>query len=474
MERRDYKKELSKEAEKLILAGYKDIVFFQPAYNIGGGPFIEAKMAEYLSENTDLNVYFCDYENGYGATLIEKMPKVHLLKYQEESDVFPLQTKSIILTNSTRAILLQRMNPENKLLFWHYETVLCGWHNVFLNNEQKKYFRLLKKNNAVVFHDWSGRDTIAKEYGIEFHNKDYFYITLDAKSSRASRNLVSRSEINVAFLSRLAKDKVCSLYYLIDNLVSYQTEKKKNLHIIGDGWVRAAVEEYCQRYKNEINFIFTGSIPHEQLDQYLIDNIDIVFGVGACVLESAALSIPSAVLLIDTKLFNEEEAFWIYNTKEYCVGILSQEKKDFNVTYTKIHNMISHVYAPEGKEKEGNLCLQYFLENHTNKDKWALDFLSSVNKTTLTFRKLKKLLKFVPYCKISCINFRFLRLPIWKKIGFSREAKGYFFGIPILKIKFQKGLKKTYWLGINLYTSQIRRTYNFPAAQFKDGKKGKQ
>lgn len=90
--------------------GYKNICFMQPALNIGGGSFIEAKLAEYLANNTDLNIYFCDYKDGYGEYLLKDTPKVKKLTFKNDDIYFPLQEKYILITNSTRVVLIKNMH----------------------------------------------------------------------------------------------------------------------------------------------------------------------------------------------------------------------------------------------------------------------------------------------------------------------------------------------------------------------------
>ena len=451
--------------------GYQNICFMQPALSIGGGPFVEAKLAEYLANKTDLNIYFCDYKDGYGEYLLRDTPKVKKLTFKDNDIYFPLQEKCILITNSTRVVLIKNMHPESKILFWHYETVKCGWHVVLIDGETNKFLNLTKKENAMVYHDWSGRDSLSRSSNVKFTNQSYIHVVVPLKEKVCSSQNITKDEINACFLSRLAPDKINSLFYLIKNLARYNTDRKKRLHIIGDGVSRKIVENFCISYSKEIEFIFTGTLAREDLDDYLIKNVDILFGVGTCVIEGASLKIPSAILLINSSSFDDVDAIWLYNSKEYTVGILKEEKENFKVTYTPIHEMLDDIYVKDKKTKQGNKCYQYFMQNHNNYDELVCNFLSYLRDTTLTFKRLKKCIKYVPYSLYSYQTWCFKKMIIMKKTHFIDKTKYLLFGfLEIFSIK-QKNKQTIYrFLGIPFYKSEMRKVWDFSAARFDNRK----
>lgn len=461
--------EIKNAVETLKEQGYENICFMQPSYNVGGGPLIEVNIAKYLVKYTDLNVYFCDFEDGYATNLLQDTPEVKILTYNEKDILFPIQEKSIIFTNSTRAILLKQMHPENKLMFWHYETINCGWNSVFINHETSKYLALLKKENALCYHDWSGKESLNRFQNAGLTNDDYLYIVLDRKNKECIKDLIDENTINIAFLSRLAPDKIQSLFYLIKNFAEYKTDKKKKLHIIGDGRSRNIIENFCKNYENEIEFIFTGTIQRKDLDDYLINNVDIVFGIGACILESSALKMPSVMLLIDTKQFQDEDALWIYNSKDYCVGIMQREKYDFGQPLTPINKILDSVYVENNKSTEGLKCYEYYVQNHSNYDNLMLKFLNMLIKDTLTFKNLKKTIKFVPYNLLKISKYKFFKLTFIKYIEHCGNIWIYFLNLRILRKRKDRNKSKYYLLGFKFMEKIEKYPWNFPTVMFKDG-----
>lgn len=466
-----YKEELNTLVQELHKQGYDKLCFLQPAYNVGGGPFVESNIAKYIAKHTDIKVFFCDYKDGYADTLLKNTPEVKMLYYDTASPVFPLQEKAVVFTNSTRAILLQNMNEANKIIFWHYETIPCAWDLVFLNGETKKYLKLLKKENALVYHDWSARNILNRQYNIGFDNDDYVYITLDKKNKETQGDILDKNTLNIGFLSRLVPDKIQSLFYLIKQYAAYPTNKKKRLHIIGDGGRRKNFEEFCKKYASKIEFIFHGTVLRQNLDDCLIHNIDILFAVGTSVLEGAALKIPSASLLMDIHAFEEKDAFWLYHSKNYCVGILKEQKEDFGVQYTSIQDMISSIYANNGKKEIGKKCYDYYVENHSNKDKYICDFLKLTLKSNLTFKKFKRCIRYIPYTNISFTGYKIFGKSLFKVIEHYDKTEYYLFNLRIFKIKKQQALTK-YEMGATcVMTKSETKPYKFPTAQWKDNLK---
>lgn len=487
----NYKEEIQKLIKEIRAQGYENVCMWMPAYNLGGGSAY-LRFARYLVENTDLNVYYMDYKDGYLEYLIKQEPRIKFLHYSEDMTTFPLKEKCIIITNSTRVIQIPNMRSDNKLLFWHWETIPSAWHVVLIDKEYRKYLKLTKDNNAMIYHDWSAKDSLNRYQKIGFSNKDYLPLTLHPKKTECKKELVQNDAINLCFLSRLAPDKKNSLYYLIQNYAKYKTNKIKRLHIIGDGISEKDVKRFCKDYQKDIEFIFTGTIPREELDNYLINNTDILFGVGTSVLEGASLKMPSVILLMDNKRIQDNEAFWIYNTKEYCMGILTSEKDDFGVQYTTFDKIIDSVYKEtNGKERKGQKCYEYYLNNHSSFDNTVCSLLKFFKQTKLTYKKLKKCIKYTPYLKLELTKTKllglnlikksvhlnktkiyFLNIPIYKKIIYGVKTKKYFLGIPCYKTIQDKNTSKHYIFEIKIATSTKNFCWRPTATAFKDKKRG--
>lgn len=413
----DIQERILEEVADIKNQGYNAICFWLPAFNVGGGTYYLCQLAIYLSQHTDLKIYYMDYEDGYPSQLLEGSG-VTILKYCDEDTDFSVDDPCVMVTNSTRAIQLKRMNPYNKLLFWHYETVPCAWDSVFILGEGERYLRLCNEEKAMLFHDWSARDILNQTCHCDF-NRSYLPLFLAPKQVEAKQTLLSDEEINIVCLGRLGHEKIYSLFNLITNLADYQTERKKVLYIVGDGPYRAQVEDFCTPYKNKINFIFEGTIPKNRLDYYLLSHADVVFAMGLSTLEGASLKIPSVVVQLDTEMIRDNEFFWLFDSKEYCVGIMPEQKRRFNVAYNKFRDIMDDLYIYGEKAVLAQKCYDYYLKYHSDFDSIVAEFLRYISESSLTMGKLENCIKYIPYNHLKVQRTKILKWEFSPKIIFN-------------------------------------------------------
>lgn len=362
-----------------------------------------------------------DYPDGYAAS---KLPAdgIRILAYDENDTVFPLKEKCVILVNSTRVIQLTDMRPDNKLLVWHYETAPCAWDVLFFQGETEEYLRLCRDENAMVFHDWSSRDSLNRQFSVQFDSPNYLHIVLPEKSISCKQStLIADDEMHITWLGRIVPDKIYSIYYIIDGLSRYQTDRKKVMHIIGDGARMPELRAFARRYEKKISFQFTYTIQRENLDSYLVKNTDILFAMGTSVLEGAALGIPSAVVQLDFKCIPDYDFFWLFNTKEYCAGILPEQKAAFDVKYDSMNEILDDIYAYGKKAEYAHRSYLYYKDNFSNYDDLACDFLRYINESSLTFDKLEKCIRYVPYSHVSTRQLRLFGKTVYQRFGYRSE-----------------------------------------------------
>ncbi len=421
-----------KELEKQIKAqGYSSVCFLLVAYSIGGGTRYFIDLAKVIAEYTSLKVYYADYEGGYAYNYFKENPqlKVHNIIFNIYDKVWPVDEPMVIITSSTKIVQIKKMNKKNKMLLWHFETVPCAWHWLMFNNEEKKFIQLAKKTNALVFHDWSARDIINWQFNENIEYKKYlqvYSIHDNQELPTLKKGLINDKEINIVWVGRLVPDKICSLYNIIDNFAKYKTEKIRRFHIVGDGRERENLENYVKKYRHCIQFIFKGVIPYAELGDYLVKHCDIAFSMGTSIIDCAALAIPSAVVFLSGKRFSSDMYYWIYNTKEYCVGITVDQKNRFAVPYTSISNMIDSVIDPKSCLSISEKCYEYYRNNHSDFGDIVIKTLQYSIETELTYKKTKRLLKFTPYNIIEQYDVRLNRFRIFKKIKFGENVYYYF------------------------------------------------
>lgn len=414
--------------------GYKKICFWMPSVAVNGGMLYMCKLARYFDDKTSLEVYYMDYKDGYARSVLSDT-NVKFLDYIDEEVEFNIKEPCIILVNSTRVIQLKSMNPKNKILLWHWETARCAWDKVLLRKETTELLKLTKNHKGMIFHDWSSRNILNRQYGTGFKNKTYLSMVIDKKDICADpTSFINEAEINIAWIGRVSTDKVYALYNVIDNLAKYKTSKNKVMHIIGDGLCYKKLKEYIKKYNNHISFKLTGTIPNNELCDYLTKNVDLVFAMGLSAIEGASIKIPTAIVLLDTKPFKTEDFFWLFDTKEYCVGIAPEQKGDYNVKYTKFKTIMDEIFEHGHKELIANKTYDYYIDNFSDFKSVMIRFLTYIIECSLTADRVKDCIRYMPYSLIRLTKKRLLNCVLTEKIEFNGQIDKYING----KLKSKK------------------------------------
>lgn len=424
------KEEILKTVEKIKAQGYESICFWMPCYNVSGGAKYLRDLAVQIADNTDLKIYYMDFEEGFPSSLLVDNKNVTILKYNPDDENFPLEEPTIIFTNSTKVIQMQKMNRKSKMLFWHFETIPCAWNLLFFNKEEEAFMKLAKETKAMVYHDWSGRDILNTQFDVNFDNKDYLQVYGSEYTGEMKRKEFNDREINVVWLSRLGTDKICSLLNIIDNFAKLQTDRIKRLHIIGDGIRRDVVEQYAKKFKERLEIIFTGTLQREDLTDYMLLNADVVFAMGTSVVDAAALKIPSVVVQLSTKPFKDDAFYWLFDAKEYCVGITTDEKKRYKVPYKKFETLIKEIDSAEKTNMIGEKCYEYFRNNHYDFQTIVEKFLKYCEQTQLTYKKLKKAIRFTPYSMVEQVSYHIRKITLYSRVKFGNRLYITRLGVP--------------------------------------------
>lgn len=412
--------EIQKLVDEIRAQGFESICFWMPSYSVVGANVSFFNLSLYFKRKTTLKVFYVTYEDGYLAKQLTDAG-ITVVPYYDESSTFSFLEKCAIVTSSTRPIMLKKMRPDNKLLFWHNETAPCAWESVFLQNETQNYFQLCREKHAMVFHDWSSWDALSQDAGFEFE-KMYLPLCIEPRQTAAKDGLVCADEMHLAWLGRLVPDKMYSLLYLVDNFAQYVTSRRKVLHIVGDGRSRQEIEAYCKQFSREISFDFKGTMTGDRLDEFLAENADVLFAMGTSLLEGAALKIPTAVVMLDTAQIRSNEFFWFFDSKEYCCGVLTSQAKRFGATYSHFRDMMDDVFEYGMKEEYGEKSFRYYMENHSDIQHTVYLLLHALKHSALTMADLKACIKYVPYNHIKVVRRKFLGRKLSDQVIF--EAGG--------------------------------------------------
>jgi hypothetical protein len=189
-------------------------------------------------------------------------------------------------------------------------------------------------------------------------------------------------------------------------------KQKKKIHytIIGDGPFKNKLSDLDVNH-NWFRLEILGSLKLNVLDSYLIENTDVLTGMGTSALEGAKLGIPT--ILLDISYFPVKGDYifkWLHETKNYDLGhdITKLDIQEGNLSLNKMFDEILFNYNNLSKR-----TIDYFINNHEMKtvmDKFILKVnesemkFSDINPFLLNKNFIRKVYDFLRYKKINYGN----------------------------------------------------------------------
>ena len=343
-----------------------------------------------------------------------------------------------------------------------------GYSLVYEKGILKKLGTLLYKNNGASFISYGCYHRACQVFNKKFRKT---YIPLfypQEEKELKGRDDQRENEINLVWLGRLATgSKTNSLINIINNFYQYKTDKKKKLHIIGNGLGENYIKDYTKQYKKNIQFIFTGSLTGDDLVDYLIKNTDIGFAMGTSMLNFAALRLPVIGAHEAQKAnFHSRNFLWFFNMYEYSLSApaeaLGKEDKRFEKVEV-FDDMLNQVMLGNNRSIYGDKCYEYYKSVHGDIRAIGQKFVEALNRTTLTFGKLQKCFHFIPYggAKGVAVHTYTFGLPLFKEIHHFNKVRYYFCGIQVARKVVNRGNNRWRILGVE-FSHKWWGRYNFP------------
>jgi hypothetical protein len=299
--------------------GKNKICFFMPSYSVGGCQFLFARVAKYLSQNCNFEIFYIDYKDGFVKNLLNNSI-VKFVQYKEQMKSINIDDNCTIVTPVSLAFKLPKFKGKNiKILFWNLHPENINWmrQGANLNFFQvTRFLKVLNEKNGLINQDIATFATAKKYY--KNSKENYTSLFMEKVKYKIRENLIKDRELNIAWLGRLDNDKIWSLINLMDNLKNIKTDKIINLHIIGEGNAKNKIK--AEDYSSNFNIKFLGTIVNEKLQNYLSNNIDILFGMGMSLIEAQRLAIPAVLTFLSCDKFTNNKFAFSNNLKNYLVG----------------------------------------------------------------------------------------------------------------------------------------------------------
>lgn len=433
---------------------FNRIYFLDNGYGVRGGANFVIQLINYLLDYTNIKVGIIDFIDGYiTQNLVGK--SIDFIDYASEN--WDIPDNSIIFVPTERLCLLKNIvNKRNniKIITILWETRI-GWHILYPSNVLKNFTKLLYKTNSLMFLDQGCQIALENQLNHKF-SPQYLPLYLPFSQSFETRHIINDKEINIAWLGRLSDSKCFTLLNVMKKFNNLKTEKKKRIHIIGHGlWEENLRRKIIDLNLNSIEIIFLGKLEGDILDEYLINNIDVLFAMGTSLLHGARLTIPSVGVseTLNPNL-DLDKFIWLFDEEGFQLG-LSDDVSLISSKAKSMQEILNEAFYQ--KEIIGTKCYMYALEKHCNIKDTINKLLAYSADTKLTYTHIKKLFKRLPFVDYIIKTFYLAKINLLQILKYNKkifERRISIFGLPFYKKVSQNGIDYYYLFNVLFYKKQ--------------------
>jgi hypothetical protein len=396
------------------------IVFFFPYRGVGGVPVLFLRVANaLLCSYPTLCISLIDYPDGYMASNAadKRLEIIPLIPGQK----IAIPNDSVCIMQSLplwRIPLEISFGPETRLLLWHLHpfNIVPGAHwlwpkqkslslqllmrKALFSVQRRKLRNLIEEcqhHHGIVFMDQANCDGVKLATGACIDAPVFVPVpSSDVAFEQPTRHVPS-VPLHCAWVGRLEDFKIPILTYTLARVAEYAVLRNRPIvfHVVGAGSQAAEIALLGEHLKNRIfSVICHGAIPLEQLDTFLIENIDLLFAMGTAALEGAKLAIPVALLDFSYSPLNGDYIYhYLFDSRNYTLGSPITDA-NYSQGNSSLESMLDDLI--NSYPELSNKTRSYFIEHHSVESVLKL-FVSAVCNTKFTFGTVIKL-------KLACLD----------------------------------------------------------------------
>ncbi|MBB2954347.1 hypothetical protein [Sphingobacterium sp. JUb56] len=329
-------------------------------------------MAVNLSQSNQILIQYVDYVDGFVASEIEKnLYNIKIIPFDNNRRI-KLESGSLLVTPLSSIFQAARFFYKDVyVMFWSIHPLGLKEAVDFLPSHipsisYKKYgqdLTALIAKKGLFFMDKPNFDIQRALFSIEQSHVDYLPIfssdTIDMKVYQETKSRI----LHLGWLGRLCIEKVNAVINVLEHCNHYletRPDEKIIFYIIGDGDKKTMVQNYKIHENLELQFL--GILNGEQLRNFMLMNVDLMFAMGTSALEAASLSI--ATILVDfsfTEIPSNNRFRYLYESEGYSVGDEFHDNNKYNHDLRSIlDNLKSGEITTHAKK-----CYDYFLSQHS-------------------------------------------------------------------------------------------------------------
>lgn len=361
------------------------VVIFFPDRKLGGGPYYLSGIAKELVKRGH-KVFYIDYKDGYARKLCNPGDGITFLEYEDKTDRRYIWESCLVFAPIYLLHILPQFSFDSKILLfnWHHECLPVLKNNLLYSHAKLvALMDLICENDAQVFCDAAHRDHCNR---ISCSNFPEHYVPVHIKLKDIKKNAKAWEKTNkfdIAILGRITEDKISSIKNIIDfaNASKYEV----NIHIIGSDennfLNRIALNSNVKIYK-------AGVLIDEDLNQYLIKNIDVLFAMGTSVLHGISLGIPGVIIPSSMNAFSMNSFIMLSDSHGYALGWYPSQihglpnKLKFDEVLQNLNTNYAEIVDSSIRYVKNNHSVELATDN----------FLKYISSTRLTYHKLFRFL----------------------------------------------------------------------------------
>jgi len=327
------------------------------------------------------------------SKILKSSNQINLIEFKdgkptsEISDTFLVMQS--ILPNTIRPEL--KIAGNTKIIFWnlfhfnlvpdflpinglrklhHKSNIIKKIDSIF----KKKYYSYLSNfvgdlhdNSSIYFMDQSNYDITNQYLDIKISKPNILPICVDDTYKQKKINLnKNTSHLNICWVGRIEDFKTTILKHSIIKLYDFANEENRKIHfsIIGYG-------KDIKKIKNSIleseffNYSFMGAIQSGDLNQFLINNVDILMSMGTAALDGGKLGVPTVLLDASYETIPADYKFkWLFESDGSNVASFIE-----GFGYKNKGHSINKIISSFDKNATnlGLKCKEYVEQNHSIK-----------------------------------------------------------------------------------------------------------
>lgn len=361
--------------------------FLQTPKDITGTQYLLLQLASYIAETTNISTYFINSTVSNHAKQVSAKLKLYEVKdfdFSEHGDAVYVTTANYLLY---LLVNIRQNNTAKVFCIFNFAGAYASLLSQIATakGREDEILRLFSKEKACAFVNRESYEAVRDQLG-EPEPKVYLSEVGGFEEIEIHRPVVptDAQRIRVGWYGAISGNTRYPIQNLLDNLMTLPGDKKIDVHILGDGKPKWAID-YVP-YAPRMRFFFaplTGKKDQEL--EYLNENVDVVFSYGSAAIHAAASGMPTVLVPLSSANCKGDEYLFFHELLPGVLGWKAGNPGALDGRLQTIQQIVERTYGGD-KASLGDACYCYAKENHSLKGNGQV-LLNMVKQCSLTVEK---------------------------------------------------------------------------------------